>query len=455
MNTKNELFEETAVYKVYFKLALPVVFSMVVSLIYNLVDTFFIARTGNTNLVAGISIATPIFTLLISFGDIFGLGGSSIISRLLGQKHEADARRLSVFCFYASFLYGIAVMIVMLLFCKPILNLLGADKDTMYYASEYFKIIVLGAPVIIISYVPTNLLRTEGFSTVSMTGTILGAVINIVLDPIFIFTLNMGAAGAALATVIGNICTDLFFIWFLITKSKILSINPKELSITLTEIGTILSIGIPASATNFMQSFALIQTNRCLLHYGSNKLAAMGIVMKVNLIVVLILVGFAFGAQPLIGYNYGAENKLRLKKILQFCYGFECIISGILSIVVSVKAPALISIFIQDDKIVKIGTPMLRMQETGIIFMSIVLVTTSAFQSTGKALGALILSISRQGVVFFFVLQLGSHFFGYNGILLAQAVSDILTAVLAIILFRQNLFFEIKMSLPSTENKYI
>lgn len=432
---QNDLFEKAPVHKAYFKFALPVVFSMVISLIYNMVDTYFIARTGNTNLVAGVSICAPVFTLMIAIGDIFGLGGSSVISRLFGQKKDDDGKRLSVFCFYAALLCGILITALMLLLRQSILYLLGADAETFAYASQYFTYLVLGAPFIIVSYTPSNQLRTEGFTNESMVGTILGAVVNMVLDPIFIFVLGLGAAGAAIATVIGNICTDFFFVWVLLVKSKRLSINPAGFHITSAEIGQIMAIGIPASVTNLMQSLGIALTNRYLLPYGNDKVAAMGIVMKVNLIAVLVLIGFAFGAQPLIGYNYGAKNKARLREILRFSYAFECGMAVLLAGILSLAAPAMLRIFMSDESIIAAGVPMLRMQQMGMAFIAVILVTTCTFQSAGKAVGAFLLSVSRQGVVFAAVIFLASKIFGYSGVLLAQAVSDMLTAILAVGLF--------------------
>lgn len=431
---ENELFEKAPVPKAYFTLALPVVFSMVVSLVYNMVDTYFIAQTGNTNLVAGVSLSAPVFTLMIALGDIFGLGGSSVISRLFGEKKDEDGKRLSVFCFYAAILCGIVVTIVMMMLREPILYVLGADQDTISYASGYFTYIVLGAPFIILSFTPSNLLRTEGFATAAMTGNILGAVVNMILDPVFISVLGLGAAGAAIATVIGNIFADLFYVWFLLKKSRRLSINPAGFHIHIAEVGQILAIGIPASITNLMQSIGIALTNRSLLPYGNDRVAAMGIVMKVNLIAVLILVGFAFGAQPLIGYNYGAKNHARLKEILRFCYEFECGAAAVLAGALSLAAAAMIGLFMQDASIIEIGVPMLRMQQMGMVFTAVVLVTTCTFQSAGKAVGAFLLSVSRQGVVFAAVLFIASKTFAYSGVLMAQAVSDLLTAILAVIL---------------------
>lgn len=439
----NEIFEKVPVHKAYFKLALPVVFSMVISLVYNMVDTWFIARTGNTDLVAGVSLGAPVFTLMIALGDIFGLGGSSVISRLFGQKRDEDGKRLSVFCFYAAFLCGILITVIMLLFRQPILHLLGADQNTYTYVSEYYTFIVLGAPFIIVSFTPSNLLRTEGFSTASMTGTILGSLVNILLDPIFISVLELGAAGAAIATVLGNICADIFFVWFLLRKSRKLSVNPAGFHISAVEIRQIMAIGFPASITNFMQSFGIALTNRFLLPYGNERIAAMGIVMKVNMIAVLILVGFAFGGQPLIGYNYGAGNHKRLKESLLFAYRFECGAALALAAILSLTANPMIGLFMKDPLIVETGIPMLRLQLIGMPFIAIVLITTCIFQSAGKAWNSFLLSVSRQGVLFAIVIFLLSHFAGYYGVLMAQAVADLLTAVLAFWLFRRSLYHPI------------
>ncbi|MDE6600672.1 MAG: MATE family efflux transporter [Lachnospiraceae bacterium] len=432
---ENDLFEKMPVPKAYFKFALPVVLSMVVSLVYNMVDTYFIARTGNTNLVAGVSLSAPVFTLMIALGDIFGLGGSSVISRLFGEKRDEDGKRLSVFCFYAALLCGVLVTAGMMLLREPILYMLGADRETFAYASGYYTYIVLGAPFIIVSFTPSNLLRTEGLSTAAMVGSILGAVVNMILDPVFISVLGLGAAGAAIATVIGNIIADIYYVWVLLSKSRRLSVNPTGFHIHMVEVGQILAIGIPASITNLMQSLGIALTNRFLLPYGNDKVAAMGIVMKANLIAVLVLVGFAFGAQPLIGYNYGAKNHARLREILRFCYGFECFAAAVLAGALSLAAPALIQVFMQDKAIIEIGVPMLRMQQMGMVFTAVVLVTTCTFQSAGKAVGAFLLSVSRQGAVFAAVLLLASKAFGYHGVLMAQAVSDLLTAILAVFLF--------------------
>ncbi len=435
---ENEIFEKTPVPKAYMTMAMPVVMSMVVSLIYNMVDTFFIARTGNTYLVAGVSLGAPMFTAMIALGDILGLGGSSVISRLFGQREDAQAKRISSFCFWGAIAVGLVIAILLLLFRHPMLMLLGADADTYTYASQYYTYLVIGCPFIILYFTPVNQLRSEGFAKESMIGSILGVVINIILDPVFIFVLGSGAAGAAIATVIGYIGSVAYYVWFYLKKSRRLSIDPRQCKIGGEWVKQILMIGIPSSITNFTQSFAVTMTNRQLLAYGSDKVAAMGIVMKVSTITAMIIIGFSFGGQALVGYNYGANNKKRLKEILSFAYRLECGLALLLAIALSLGARPMIRIFMDSKDIVDAGVVMLRFQQLGMIFIAVVMVSTCVFQAIGNAMGAFLLSVSRQGVIFFIVISLAPIFLGYYGVLAAQPISDVLTAIMAVLLMKRS-----------------
>ena len=437
----NELFEKAPIPRAYMTLAIPVVLSMMVTLVYNTVDTYFIAHTGNTSMVAGVAIATPVFTVMIALGDIFGLGGSSVISRLYGQGRYDDGRRLSVFCFWGAVLTGILVIVMGLVFRTPILAMLGADKDTWQYASQFYTLIIIGSPFIIVSMTPTNLLRTEGFATPSAIGSIAGTIINICLNPLFIHVFGWGAAGSAGATVIANICTDAYYIWFLLKRSRNLSIDPRlmlrggKIDITRHEVSGILAIGIPASVTNLMQSLGIVMVNLFLLPYGNNAVAAMGIALKIVMIAVMILVAFAFGGQPLIGYNYGAGNMERLRALLRFAYLFLAALALAMTALLIACARPLMGFFTTDAHIVELGTGMLRVQLLSTVCVAIVLVTTCTFQSAGKAVGALLLSISRQGVMLAITLFAGHAIAGYHGVIAAQAMADLLTAILAAVLF--------------------
>lgn len=431
----NDLFEKVPISKAYFKLSLPVVLSMVISLVYNMVDTFFVAQTQNTNLVAGVSLCAPIFTLMIALGDIFSIGGSSVISRLFGQKQDEEGKNVSDFCFYGAIVCGILVSLIMMIARKPILTILGTNQATLPYASQYYTYMALGATLIIVSLTPSNLMRTEGLATESMIGTITGSIINMILDPIFILYLNMEAGGAAIATIIGYFASDLVFIYLTLKKSKKLSISLKHTHITKNEVISIFTIGIPASITNLMSSFAMAMTNNYLVTYGNDKVAAMGIVLKINMIVLLVMIGFAFGAQPLLGYNYGAHNTKRLKEIIKFDLFVEITFAVITSIILALFTSSFIKIFMNDPSIIQAGTLMLRFLLLSSPCVGIILVFTTLFQSEGKALPALLLSIGRQGIVFAIFLLL-SNIFGYYGIISSQMIADIITAIIALILYK-------------------
>ena len=435
---QTDLFERVSVPRAYFRLAVPVVLAMVVSVVYNIVDAWFIALTGDTTLVAGVQVCTPLFILMIALGDIWGLGGASLMSRLLGRKDSAAASSVSAFCFYMAAACGLAFMVLLLVFRVPILRLLGADDQTLPHASAYYFWIALGAPFVILSMTPNNQLRTEGLATQGMVGAIMGSAVNIILDPIFIFTLGMGAGGAALATMLSNVLTDAWYVWLIRRRCRVVSVSPGLFRFDTGVLREVFAVGIPAAVTNIMSSLSMALTNRFLLPYGNERIAALGVAGRVNMISSMVLIGFAFGGQPLVGYNYGAKNEKRLRETLRFAYGFETAMALTLAAVLSLFAPQLIRAFIDDPAIIEYGSAMLRCLQAGAAFMGVVLVSTCYFQATGQGPAALILSASRQGVIFLLVILIASHLLGYTGVILTQAIADALTAVLAVALMRRH-----------------
>ena len=436
MDTAESLFLNEKIPHTYMKLSIPLVASMVVTLIYNLADTFFVAQTDNTALVAGVSLGAPIFTFLMALGNIFGQGGSSLISRLLGQGDRRNVRKASSFCFWTTIILGIIIAFFMLLLRNPLLAILGATDETWEYAMDYFIPLASGAPFVMLSFSHSNLLRSEGLSKESMTGTILGALVNIVLDPLMISSLGLGAGGAAIATVIGYIASDAYFAVIVKRKSSNLSMDIKQIRICTDDIRQIILIGIPAAISNMMQSFTAIMNNQMLLPYGNDKIAAMGIALKVSMIALLIITGFAFGGQPMFGYYYGLGDRKRMRKLFSFTMAFIIIIATLLAFSVFASAPFLMSLFMDDPAIVSDGSYMLRLQVVTMPLVGIILLMTIIFQSVGKASGSFILSISRQGIVFLLVLMILGRISGYWGILCSQAAADILTVFIAAILFR-------------------
>lgn len=411
----DELFAHAPVPKVYMKLALPVVLGMVTSMVYNLVDTFFVAKTGNANLVAGIALGTPLFSFMLAIGDIFGLGGSAVISRLLGKKRHDESAHLSSFCFYVSIAVSLILSVLMLVFERPILGVMGVTAATYPYAADFYCMLAIGAVFIIVSLVSGNIIRTEGLATKSMIATVSGTILTIILDPIFLFGLHWGALGVGLANVIGYMLNTSLLVYFMIKDSHVLSLSFNKIQISKADRRAVLSIGIPASLTNFMQSFGVMLLNNYLAPYGATVIAAMGIVLKIYMVVMLIMVGFAFGAQPLIGYNYGSGDKRRFKEIVRFDFLVEVVYALICAVILMVFAPQLMALFMHNAAIISMGTIMLRLLLITAPFIGAILVFTTIFQSAGKALGALIMSISRQGVIFAIAIIILSAMFGFTG----------------------------------------
>lgn len=432
----DQLFEHTSIRKAYFTLAMPVVLSMTVTLIYNMVDTFFVSQTQNPDLVAGVSQGAPLFTMMIAIGDIFGLGGSSVISRLFGEHRDRTGRFVSGYCFYTSIACGVIVTILMLLFQTPFLHLLGASSSTWKYAREYYLVMAWGAPFVIFGLTPTNILRTEGLAVQSMIASMTGTGINIVLNPIFIFTCGWGAAGSALATVTSTVISDILMIYYTRYKSQKLTTSIKETKISRHLQWEIYAIGIPASITNLMATFATALTNRYLISYGASSVAAMGIALKISMVTNMIVAGLAFGAQPLIGYTYGAKNQERFNKVVQFDLKVIAGFAIIATLLLMIFAPVVIRWFMKDPVVIREGTGMIRWLSSSATLGGIILVFTTTFQSMGKATPAFWLSFSRQGLIFAIVMVLMQHLFGYTGILAAQPVADVLTFGLSLILYR-------------------
>lgn len=430
----DSLFDTKHLYRSYFKMAFPVVLGLVVTLIYNLADTFFIAQTNDTNLIAGVSLCSPVFTALMAFGNIYGQGGSSLISRMLGKQDADGVKRVSSFCFYIAMVTGVVLAIVMSVFHKPILSLLGADADMLPHAFDYYIVLVLCAPIMVLSFIHSSLVRCEGMSTESMIGTVIGAVVNIILDPILISAFGMGAMGAAIATVIGYLCSVLYFLWLLHKKSRCLSVNPAQCRVEGDELRQILGVGVTAALSNLMQSLCVIVMNQFLLPYGNDKIAAMGIVLKINMIAQLVLTGFAFGGVPLFGYLYGAGKRSDMKKLVRFCICFLSVFSLVLTAILCLFAAPLMSVFLKDAAMIAAGAEMLRWQAVSTVFAGIVLLLTVLFQSTGKVAPSFVLSISRQGVAFVAALLVCVKLFAYNGVLMGQAVADVVSAIIAVLL---------------------
>lgn len=430
-----DIFEKAPIPKAVATMALPTILSMLVTIFYNMADTFFVGQTGDELQVAAVSIATPVFLLLMAVGNIFGIGGSSLISRLLGQGEHHKVKHASSFCFYGGIIAGIVMMLVFLLGMKPILSLIGCSENTIGFAKDYLSYIAYGAVFVVLSTAFGHIVRAEGAAKIAMAGMMIGTVVNIVLDPIMILTMDMGVAGAAIATIIGNICSVVFYIWYLCRGKSMLSISPKDFMAKNRIFTGVCSIGLPASINNVLMSTSNIIMNNFLQSYGDNEVAAMGVAMKANMLVILLQIGLATGIQPLIGYNYGSGNSKRMKNIMRF--GMMCnVIFGVcITIIYFIFTEPIIQIFIDKQVVIEPGIAMLRAIMLSGPFVGILFVFNFTFQAMGKAIPSLVLSLSRQGLVFFPVLILANTFIGLDGIVYSQPIADFIAIFMALGMF--------------------
>ncbi len=434
MNSNRELFENAPVPKAVAVMAVPTMISMLVVVIYNMADTFFIGQTGDPMQVAAVSLATPVFMVFMALGNLFGIGGSSAISRALGEKKMERARQISSFCCYGSLGLGVIMSLLFLVGMDVILKLIGASENTIDYARSYLSYIALGGPFIMFGTAFGNILRGEGASKESMIGNMIGTMVNIILDPIMILVLGWGVAGAAVATVIGNMAASAFYLQYFLRKKSSLSIRLKDFQMGERIAVSVASIGIPASLNNILMSCANIVLNHVLAGYGDTPVAAMGVAMKANMLVVLLQIGLCAGIQPLIGYNYGARNKKRLLKVVWFTGACAVVMGTVLTLFMVVARASIIKAFINDQAVIDYGIQMvIALQISGPV-LGILFLCINTIQGMGKALPSLILTICRQGLVFIPMVFLMNQLWGLEGVIYAQPTADFFSIVLSVFL---------------------
>lgn len=442
MNRNVDVFEKDPVPKAIFKLALPTVLSMIVSVFYNMVDTFFVGQTGNPNQVAAVSVATPVFLFFMAAGNIFGVGGSSFISRAMGEKHYEKVQHISAFCFYTGIVTGFLGAILIFKFMRQILEAVGTSENTFAFAESYLTWIACGGPIIVVSTAFTNLIRGEGASKNSMIGMMAGTITNIVLDPFFILDgflklpgLGWGVQGAAIATVAGNIVTLCVFIVHVCSKNSLLTIKPRFFTVRSGIPAGVFAIGLPASITNILMSISNIIVNKLLVSYGDTLVAAMGIAMKANMLVIFVQLGIGMGIQPLIGYNFGSRNFKRMRAVMKGAILCNIVAGVLLTATYFVFSAQIISIFMNDPDVIETGIRMLRALMISSPVIGILFVFNFSFQAMGKAIPSLVLAISRQGLIFLPAIFILRALFAQHGVILAQPIADFCSVFIALGIF--------------------
>lgn len=431
------VFERAPVPRAVLKNAIPAMAAMLMVLIYNLADTFFIAQTHNDILVAAVSLATPVFLIFMSLGTVFGIGGTSVISRAFGQGRQEYAKKVCAFCMWSCVVVGIVMSAGFLLFMEQILTLIGASADTWGPAKTYLTIVALGGPFVLISNCYSNILRAEGQPTRAMIGQVLGNLLNVVLDPLMILVFNWGIAGAAIATVIGNIAGAGYYIAYFLRGKSSLSIHIRDFSLKDKICTGVLSIGIPASLGSLLMSVSQIVVNARMAGYGDMALAGMGVAMKVTMMTGMVCIGFGQGVQPLLGYCVGAELWERFKKIMRFSVLFSLGLSAVMTGLCYLLRGPIIRVFLTQPASFDYAITFTSILLTTSFLFGVFYVLTNALQAMGAAVQALIINLSRQGIIYIPALFILQAILQANGLAWAQPVADLLsTALVAALYFR-------------------
>lgn len=431
-----ELMRSMKVSKAVAAMAIPSVISSLVTVVYNMADTFFVGQTGDALQVAAVSLTNPIFILLMAFANMFGMGGSVVASMAMGEGKPQKVKNTTAFITYASLTVGVGAAVLLLACMSLILKIFGANGETYEYAKGYVQYIAWGAPFIIWSAAASFVVRSEGASKEAMIGSMVGTIANIVLDPLFITGLHMGAAGAAIATTIGNILASLYFVWYFLKKSRQLSILPKDFTLRERISGRVCAIGLPTAIFSALMSVSTIVINQILVKYGDAPVAAIGIVFKANMFITFLQMGLANGVQPLLGYSYGAGNISRFREVERFTK-ICCLVTGITATVLYfIGREPIIRMFISDDEVVYYGVKMLVAYMISGPVIGMLFVNMNCMQSVNHSLPATILSVMRQGVLLIPLLYVLQFFWGMEGVIYGQSITDYIAVFLSAVLWR-------------------
>lgn len=431
------LFEKTPIPRAVAKLAVPMIFSSLVMVLYNLADTYFVGMMNDPVQNAAVTLAAPVLLAFNAINNLFGVGTSSMMSRALGRREYETVYQSSAFGFYCALAGGMLFSLLCTVCRGPLMNLLGVDKTTMSATSAYmFWTITCGAVPAILNVVLAYMVRSEGASFHASMGTMSGCLLNIVLDPIMILPqgMNMGAAGAGLATFISNCfaCMYFFVLLYKKRKSTFVCINPKKFSLRREIVLGVCGVGIPASIQNLLNVTGMTILNNFTAVYGADALAAMGITQKINMVPTQIALGISQGIMPLVSYTYASRNHRRMKDAILFA--LKLMMPSLFAIMIGyyLGAGSLVRAFMDNESIIAYGTKFLRGYCLGLPFLCLDFVAVGVFQALGMGKNALVFAIMRKIVLEIPAILLLNALFPLYGLPYAQPVAEFILAMAAI-----------------------
>jgi len=440
-NDKTDIFEKKSVPLAVLALALPTVLSQIVTIIYNFADTWFVGRTENPDAVAAVSVCMPIYIIIAGLANLFGIGGSSVISRALGEKNRERAQRAFSFALWTGIamaaLYSAAIF-----FCsRSIAPFIGADENSIDYVVDYlFWTVVIGSVPTFLCTLLSHLIRSVGKSRTAAVGMALGAALNIALDPLFMFVLlpkGYEVVGAAIATTLSNIISCVFFVIVIVRmKDSIINLSPKKLKFEKSVCFDVLLTGFPACLSTCLAMASNMVANSLISDFGTDAVAGMGVAKKVNTLAFNINLGMTQGVLPLIGYNYSAKNHKRMKNVIYFAGSITIALSVAFMLLYRIFSVPVISFFIKESETVKYGSAFLEIIAFAVPLCALTYSMNTVFQGTGKKLSSLVLSVLRKGVLDI-PLMYAFRSFSQSpmGVVWATPVAESISVVVALVMF--------------------
>lgn len=432
---KFEMMTEAPIPGLIGRLAVPTIISMLITSFYNMADTFFVGKIG-TSATAAVGVVFPVMAIIQALGFFCGHGSGNSISRHLGSKDVQSARELASTGFFLAFALGTLLMVLGLVFLDPLSHLLGSTKTIFPYTRDYLRFILLGAPYMTAQLVLNNQLRFQGNAFYAMIGITSGGVLNVILDPIFIFVFDLGISGAAIATILSQFVSFCLLLVGL-RVSKCIPIHLRNVRLTALRLREIMGGGLPSLFRQGLGSVATTTLNIAANPYGDAAIAAMSVVSRIMMFATSALIGFGQGFQPVCGFNYGAGRNDRVREAFWFCVKVSTAVLLGLAVLGGFLSGHLIWIFRNDPDVIQIGTTALRFQCVTFALNGWIIMNNMMMQTMGKTVPATILAASRQGLFFIPALLILPQFLGLTGIQCAQAVSDVFTFALTTLLNRK------------------
>lgn len=434
------VYEEKNSSKAIMRVGLPAMLGQLTTLIYNIADTFFVSLTKEPATIAAVTLCAPILLIIMSIASIFGMGGSSVIARLLGEGKKEDSNATMYFCIYAMAIAGMVTLVLGLAFLQPLAKISGADADNIAFTCDYLKWIFIGAPFIMLANGFVHLFRSVGLIKEGAIGLVLGNGINIILDYVFIAILGWETAGAALATSFGFVCATVYYLVCLIRQGcKENPLTPKRFSPNAEMLRNVVSIGIPGALITVLMSVSNIVLNNYISIYGSDAVASYGIAYKLDMVPILLSVGLSQGVAPLVGYCYGGNEKKRMSELVK-CTTLYGIGMGLaFTAVFMLWGKTLAALFLQDDVLIEQTGYFLKILCLSAPMLGVINMVTSYFQALGKAIKSLTITILRNAALFIPGVVLLNYFWKLNGVIAAQPVVETVLTAICLIMYRKDI----------------